>query len=473
MPNLTTTCVSMGGGLAAIPAVPAITQLIFGGTWVTGDKYSVIVTDVTTGGQVLFGAGNATAVVPLFALTYGNRVNVVGGSTDYMSAIGQPTVFNSLTAAGASYLTMSDWLSTSTSILSAVPYQGKLAFFSRWNVQIWNVNADPLQWSQQQVLANIGTIARNSVQSLGDLDVLFLSDTGLRSLRVRDSSLNAYVADIGSPIDDVVQTSIQTAGSGVGASMAVVEPMSGRYWCFVGGTIYVLSYYPNSKIIAWGTYLPTYSTLVATNPYEIFTEPLPQNADFTLIEGEVYTWTAGSVFNKFICGTFEFPIGQSGSFVASSTAAVAIANTNGAYDGSLVGVSVQTFTFNAAIVYQGQVYIRDANKVLLYGGTDNQTYDASVATVGINWLDLKTPGTLKLARSVDADVTGEWLVFCGMDQLNEKLDVVVDTSNPTYQTGEHSYNNQGFHFSMMAQTVGATAATMSAFLFHYNLENEK
>ncbi len=31
---------------------------------------------------------------------------------------------------------------------------------------------------------------------------------------------------------------------------------AGRYWLFLKDTIYVLSYYPTNKIVAWGTYVP-------------------------------------------------------------------------------------------------------------------------------------------------------------------------------------------------------------------------
>ena len=51
---------------------------------------------------------------------------------------------------------------------------------------------------------NTGTIASKSVVAIGDSDVFYLSRSGIRSLKSRDSSNAAYVGDIGNPIDDIV-----------------------------------------------------------------------------------------------------------------------------------------------------------------------------------------------------------------------------------------------------------------------------
>src|SRR3546814_10554479 len=68
-----------------------------------------------------------------------------------------------------------------------------LAIFARRAIQIEYVDPDPALNQQLQVLNNIGTVAPHSVVSFGDSDVFFLSESGVRSLRARDSSNSASV----------------------------------------------------------------------------------------------------------------------------------------------------------------------------------------------------------------------------------------------------------------------------------------
>ena len=85
--------------------------------------------------------------------------------------------------------------------------------------------------------------------------MLFLSDTGIRSLRVENISLAAGVTDVGSPIDGIIQPIVKAnAGQFAQNACACIEPNTGRYWLAIGSTIYVLSYWPSAKINAWSTF---------------------------------------------------------------------------------------------------------------------------------------------------------------------------------------------------------------------------
>lgn len=256
--NIITTAVAMQGGVTAVAGVGDNFLFTFGGVWAQRDTYTVTLTDQTTAVQTQVGAGFITGVLPTFCLTYGNKVYILGGATTYCSAVALPTVFNNPNATGNGFVAMSDWFSTSENLVAIAPYQGRLAFFSRHTVQIWGVSPLIVNWQQIQVLQNIGTMAPLSVQPVGDLDVMFLSDTGVRSLKVHDSSLNAFVNDTGSPIDKLIQTAFLASGDHGASACGVVDPESGRYILYLQGTIYVFSYYPTSKILAWSTYLPTY-----------------------------------------------------------------------------------------------------------------------------------------------------------------------------------------------------------------------
>jgi hypothetical protein len=136
-------------------------------------------------------------------------------------------------------------------------YFNRLAVFGRRVIYIWNLDVDPLNNALEQTLQQTGTLASRSVAQFGNGDVLYLGDSGLRSLRARDSSNAAAVSDIGSPIDPLLVAAIQAAGEATTSlAQAIVEPVTGRFWLILNDKIYVLSYFPGPKITAWSTYTP-------------------------------------------------------------------------------------------------------------------------------------------------------------------------------------------------------------------------
>jgi len=250
----------MQGGTTASAGSGQDTLLTFAGTWATGDTYNVVFTDSQTGVETTVGSGEVTGIQPTFVTTFGNRVHFVAGTVWYFSGINAPTLYNDPNGIGNGFINLTDFYASPQQTQSMAAYQGRLAVFARDNIQIWLTDPDPTQFTIVQTLENIGTNAPFSVQSIGDLDVFFLYDTGIRSLRVRDSSLNGFIVDIGSPIDALIQDKLLASTSTqIQQACSVVDPSANRYWLFLTDTIYVLSYFPGSKIIAWSTYSPTYS----------------------------------------------------------------------------------------------------------------------------------------------------------------------------------------------------------------------
>jgi hypothetical protein len=139
-------------------------------------------------------------------------------------------------------------------------YQSNLAAFSRRSVQIWSIDPDPANNRQGQVLSNTGTMSANSVVSVGDIDVFYLSDSGVRSLRARDSSNSAVVNDVGTPIDNLVLADLEPLTEDQKrACCSIIEPIDGRYWIAIGSRVYVYSYFPNSSVAAWSIYEPGFT----------------------------------------------------------------------------------------------------------------------------------------------------------------------------------------------------------------------
>jgi hypothetical protein len=374
----------MGGGAADVAGRGETWQITYTGPAPTsGDTFSVQLVDSETAIVVQAGAGDTTKIVPSFCFSYRGKTYILAGQNVYFSAINEPIVFNDPDAVGNGFVELINQVVNPEDIAAGVPFQGNIAFYGRQSIQVWSTPSDPAQWQLVQTLENIGTIAKASVKAKGDLDNLFLSDTGIRSLRARETTLNAFVDDIGSPIDAIIQAVLLAHPSDAANACAVIEPSTNSYWLFLRDTIYVLSYYPSSKVIAWGTYVP--------------------------------------------------------------------------------GFNISKF-----VVFQGQVYAWVGNTIYQYGGANRNTYDASVVTIELPWLDLKSPGALKMAKEINVALTGAWTISLGMDPVSGTLESPVYQNNaPTYDLGKVALSGQGSHFTMKAVTTGATAALFSSLVFHY------
>jgi len=310
-------------GLDAVTGVGNQFTLTFDGTWRACDRPVVTLVDTNGGVQHVLGFGAVNSLTPTFLLTFQDKVYAACGETLAFSALGEPSQFQDrqllagedADAPGNGTVTPGNQYGTPENIISIAHYQGRLALFARRSIQIWSMTASPLTNQQTQILTNTGTVAPLTPQSIGDLDVLYLADSGIRSLRVRDSSNNAVVVDIGTPIDSLIQAHLATLTDAQKATAcAVVEPSGNRYLVFMPdadggeGTIYVLSYFPSAQISAWSTYRPTYDSGGTQTAF------IPQK--FVIHDGQVFARTAdgliayggadGETYDD--CGlTFETP----------------------------------------------------------------------------------------------------------------------------------------------------------------------
>jgi hypothetical protein len=134
-------------------------------------------------------------------------------------------------------------------------YQDLLAIFSTRAIELWSVDPDPRLNRRVQTLLSIGSLAPKSIYEYGDQDLFFLSESGLRSLRARDSSNVASTFDPGIFIDSELRDYILNAGGSVIAdAVSVVEPTDGRYLLALGDRVYVYTTYPGSRVNAWSRY---------------------------------------------------------------------------------------------------------------------------------------------------------------------------------------------------------------------------
>lgn len=200
-------------------------------------------------------AGSETYLPGEYGKPAKSKMYTVAGSLMHFSGIQQP-LENNNSATEAGFVNLATNAEGSERLTSIANYQQNLAFFSERTVQIWFVDVTAGGNQQLQVLNNTGAIAPLSVQEIGDSDVFYLSESGIRSLRARDSSNAAFATDIGNPIDTMVLADISADRLTVRESRAVLEPRDGRYLLAVGNKCYVFSYFPASRVSAWSIYEP-------------------------------------------------------------------------------------------------------------------------------------------------------------------------------------------------------------------------
>jgi hypothetical protein len=90
----------------------------------------------------------------------------------------------------AGYLNLQEVLPNGDPIVGAAAHNGFIVFFGKKNIAIYNNPLQPADLALQDVIYNVGCIARDSIQNMGT-DVLFLSDGGVRSFQrvVQEKSL--------------------------------------------------------------------------------------------------------------------------------------------------------------------------------------------------------------------------------------------------------------------------------------------
>ena len=342
-------------------------------------------------------------MVPSYCYANANKVYFTSGNQFSFSGVGDALHYETQDT-GAGFIVIKDQYASPSDVIAIASYQGKLAVFCRWCIQLWNINADPSLYSIAQTLQNIGSMAPLSIQSVGDLDVLFLSDTGLRSLRVRDSSNNAYVVDLGSPIDDLILDDLLIGGDN-SLACAIIEPLTGRYWLHLKGTIYVLSYYPTLRITAWTTYLPTYADAngnqVSFTPEKFIVH---QGRVFCLaIDGKIFLYGGEDniTYDSCVCSV-ELPwLDNKTPYVQKTSELINVA-MSGSWQVD-VSMDVKTKNFTTVVDYETPLQIQEPSESTdstfdegSFGYSAIGTHFKFKAQTNPAWLDTATLSSLTL-----------------------------------------------------------------------------
>lgn len=244
-------------GSTGAPGAGKTVKIKLLGTPEAGDKYNL------TLGEGNFGYLSKPTAPISFLLTLGKKLYAINDTLLQFSAIDAPTNWDYTYDLGAGFINMFNEFTGGEKLRALATYSDRLAIFARRTIQLWLMDVDPARNSQMQVLGNIGVLAPRSVAQIGDVDVFFLSDSGIRSLRSRDINNIAFSADVGNPIDELVVAAIRARGDDAADAVGVIEPTDGRYWLFMGEQVFVFSTFGGSKVSAWSTYEPGFEVETA------------------------------------------------------------------------------------------------------------------------------------------------------------------------------------------------------------------
>jgi hypothetical protein len=210
------------------------------------------------GNLLLDAAGNNAS--GYYSRTFKTKMYRIDGNYLHFSGVDDPTVQDpaSVSNPGAGFTNMAINDPEGEFLEGMEIYYGSMAIFARLVTQIWSLDPDPSKDQLSQVL-RIGTNAPHSIQQFGTGDILFLSDSGVRSLKAQNINLSASVSDVGSAIDLMLIPIMRANPGDLWNARAIVQPIQGRYWLHFSGTIYVLSYFPAGNITAWSTFDPGFT----------------------------------------------------------------------------------------------------------------------------------------------------------------------------------------------------------------------
>ena len=214
-----------------------------------------------------------------FVRTYKEKVYGVMGRNLNFSAVGDPTTWQdpppdssgNVAHNGSGFINIGANDADSENLVSMEVYYDKMAIFSDLSCQLWFLDPDPSLNQYYQTLRDAGTFAPCSVRQYVANDVYFLGTHGIRSLRARDLTTTAAVADVGSPIDPILQDLVagRTSG-GVYWTKAILSPRTGRIWMSMVDRIYILSNWASPNISAWSVYIPEFTI---DNQHVVYSDP--------------------------------------------------------------------------------------------------------------------------------------------------------------------------------------------------------
>ena len=170
------------------------------------------------------------------------------------------------TGNGAGYLPTGITAKGSDETRALGQYDGKLVAFFLDASQLWTVDQDDRLNAYYKTVEGLGTRYALSPMVFAN-DLLFLAESGFRSVSTQSVTANLQDNDIGSPIDELVLPDLEEDIT----PQALYYPSANQYWCLyttpglVETTVWVLSFSKSAKVSAWSKYTVPFAVDAATS----------------------------------------------------------------------------------------------------------------------------------------------------------------------------------------------------------------
>ncbi len=161
------------------------------------------------------------------------NVSTTDTQTVYFTDIQDPSDW---TTGTAGYLDISAVIPTGDPIVALAQHNGFLIIFCKKHIVIYSGAKDPATMAVDDIITNIGCIARDSVASVAGTDILFLSDTGVQSLLRLTQEKSLPLRDVSKNVRDELMSYVNGE---------VIAGVKGVY--FPNDAMYLLAL-PTSKV---------------------------------------------------------------------------------------------------------------------------------------------------------------------------------------------------------------------------------
>lgn len=186
-----------------------------------------------------------------------SRVFGIGGEVVRYCAAGVARDWT--TASDAGFLPVSIQQDTKTDCTAVGTFQDALVVFFPENAQIWNVAVDPSANAISKRNAGAGCTAPLSLASFAN-DLMFLSPFGFRSMTVQAINSRIDDADVGVPVDTLVEPDIDEVALEPDAHQIFAGWIAqfGQYWAVFDlgdrSKVWTYTYSKSSKLACWSEY---------------------------------------------------------------------------------------------------------------------------------------------------------------------------------------------------------------------------
>jgi hypothetical protein len=126
------------------------------------------------------------------------------------------------------------------------------------------------------------------------------------------------------------------------------------------------------------------------------------------------------------------------------------------------------WSIDAAAVANDRIYVRSGDTIYLYGGDNDDTYDAIEVEIVLPFADAKTPGTEKTWGGLDVACEGAWTIEAAYDiNQPDERDTVAVVTGTTFGDADLALEGKSSHIGFRLVHNKAEYASLSKLIAHY------